>query len=83
MMINAEHVNDVCIAAMHSFLEHCGELVTKGVTRRLLAPLEAAQVMLSKYDSYLRYSYFITWLMSDMLFFCLAKQFGVNPAMVV
>ena len=36
------------LAAMHSLLQHCPELVTEDQIRRLLVPLEAAITMLNR-----------------------------------
>lgn len=36
------------LSVMHSFLTHCGELVTDDITRRLLIPIESALAMLIK-----------------------------------
>lgn len=38
------------LSAMHSFLQHCHELVTEDINRRLLAPIESALAMLTKYN---------------------------------
>ncbi|XP_013379521.1 HEAT repeat-containing protein 5B-like isoform X2 [Lingula anatina] len=35
------------LATMQSFIQHCGELVTEDVTRRLMAPIECALTMLA------------------------------------
>lgn len=36
------------LAAMHSFLQFCPELLTDDIVRRLLTPIEAALAMLIK-----------------------------------
>lgn len=41
--------NNVFISAMLSFLQHCRELITEDVIRRLLAPLECTLTMLAQY----------------------------------
>ncbi|XP_044256431.1 HEAT repeat-containing protein 5B isoform X4 [Tribolium madens] len=42
------------LSAMHSFLQHCHELVTDDINRRLLAPIESALAMLSNISSILK-----------------------------
>jgi hypothetical protein len=42
------------LSAMHSFLQHCHELVTEDINRRLLAPIESALAMLTNISSILK-----------------------------
>lgn len=39
------------LSVMHSFLLHCGELLTDDIARRLMTPIESALAMLVKYES--------------------------------
>ncbi|XP_063929374.1 HEAT repeat-containing protein 5B isoform X4 [Zophobas morio] len=42
------------LSAMHSFLQHCHELVTDDINRRLLAPIESALAMLTNISTILK-----------------------------
>ncbi|KAL3290046.1 hypothetical protein HHI36_023417 [Cryptolaemus montrouzieri] len=42
------------LTAMHSFLQHCPELVNEDITRRLLNPIESALAMLTNISSILK-----------------------------
>ena len=39
-------------SAMNSFLQHCRDLVTEDVIRRLLAPLKCALLMFTQYEQH-------------------------------
>lgn len=40
------------LASMHSFLLHCSDLAAEDTVRRLLLPIEAALLMLSRYTKW-------------------------------